>query len=91
MRAGQSGKPARWNPLLMWRRVPWRWKMTLAGTGIGIISAGMWMIPGAYYAFRGGYTSHGIFYVVGTTVLITVGMAFMHILGIRQEIELKCK
>ena len=87
-RPKQPEKHSPWTPLRAWQRLSWRWKMTLVGIAIGALSAGLWTIPGAYFALSNGYLRHGTIYVV-VTVLGVAGFAIlMHLLGIRQERDL---
>ena len=68
-----------------WRDLGWRWKMTVAGAGMGIFASALWTAPAAYFALRGGYTGHGYLYIIATIVGILLSTAGMHLLGIRHE------
>ena len=76
------------DPLRVWQRLSWRWKMTLAGAVMGAIASGLWTAPAAYYALRGGYMTHGIIYVTASILGIGGMAGIMHLLGIRQERDL---
>ena len=88
MSARQPGKRFQWNPLQIWHRMSWRWKMTLVGAGMGAFASSLLPAPAAYFALSNGYMTHGIIYVVAS-ILGVAGMAgIMHLLGIRQERDL---
>ena len=88
MSARQPKKHSPWNPLRVWHRLSWRWKMTLVGARQGRLRQRPVTAPAAYFALSNGYMRHGIIYVVAS-ILGVVGMAgLMHFLGIRQERDL---
>ena len=74
--------------LRTWRGMAWRWKMILTGIGMGIFAICLWTVPAAYYALKGGYTGHGVFYIAATIVGTLLSTAGMHLLGIRHEREM---
>ena len=45
--------------------------MTVAGFVMGAISCGLWVAPAAWFAFRGGYMTHGWVYTI-TVIAIMV-------------------
>ena len=84
----QPGTTSPQGGLRVWRRLSWRWKVTLMGAAMGALASGLWTAPAAYFALRGGYMTHGIIYVIAS-ILGIAGMAgIMHLLGIRQERDL---
>ena len=68
-----------------WRDLGWRWKMTVAGAGMGVFACSLGTAPAAYFALRGGYTRHGYFYIIATIVGILLSTVGMHLLGIKDE------
>ena len=78
-------KGSRWDPLGYWSRLGWRWKMTLLGFGIGMVSSSLSTTPGAVIALSRGYTAHGIVYVVVTILGVTLFTGIMCMLGTRHE------
>ena len=66
----------------------WRWKMTLLGIGIGVLSGGLWTTPGAIVALSRGYTTPSIVYVVASVSPVTVFGGIWHILGTKEERQL---
>ena len=68
-----------------WQSLRWRWKLTIAGIAMGAIACGLWTAPAAWFAFRGGYTTHGFIYAVSVAVVMVLAPVGMHIMGIRHE------
>ena len=88
MSARQPKKHSQWTPLQVWQRIPRRWKMTVAGAAMGAFASGLWTAPAAYYAFKGGYTTHGVIHVIASVAAVVIAATIMHLSGIRQEREL---
>ena len=78
-------------PLQLWQRIPRRWKMTMAGAAMGALASGLWTAPAAYYAFKGGYMTHGVIHVIASVAAVVIAATIMHLSGIRQERELNAK
>ena len=88
MNARQPEKHSPWNPLRLWHQLRWRWKVTLMGAAMATFAACLWTIPAAYYAFKGGYITHGAIHTATSIIGVVVMTGIMHLLGIRQEREL---
>ena len=83
----QEASPPR-GPLQLWQRISWRWKMTIAGAAMGAFASSLWTTPAAYYAFKGGYMTHGVIHVIASVSAVVIAATIMHLLGTRQEREL---
>ena len=49
------------------------------------LACGLWTAPAAWFAFRGGYMTHGYIYAASVAVVMVLAPVGMHLMGIRDE------
>ena len=53
----------------------------MAGAAMGAFASGLWTAPAAYYAFKGGYMTHGVIHVIASVAAVVIAATIMHLSG----------